>query len=218
MRYSSPVMCTLWRLRCLVRNTFLTIHAMSLWLEYSQAQWENLLALLHLLHYPPQCHLLSLSALHLMTLTLNLALMLILRTLLIYLLLLLLFPLNLLLNLSLLLLPLLLLLGLILKLLTLLHLPLAPLRLVLLVLLSLMSLVLGALVIPCVNGGWCLTPISMPKNRGTLGTVQGLQNQLLKLTLLLWKLLMLVELSLPQNSFSMPSSLLPLSQGHTMKQ
>src|SRR5712691_5703294 len=59
MRYSSPVMCALWRRRCLVLNLGSLALVMSRCLECSQAQWENLLALcrVHL------CRLLSLPTL-----------------------------------------------------------------------------------------------------------------------------------------------------------
>src|ERR1700733_1781672 len=69
MKYSSAVMCALWRLRCLVLNLGCLALVMSHCEECSQAQWENLLAMcwlrlfLHLL-----CHLLILPALTLITL------------------------------------------------------------------------------------------------------------------------------------------------------
>src|ERR1700733_3484655 len=69
MKYSSAVMCVLWRLRCLVLNSGYLALVMSRCEECSQAQWENLLAMCRLrLFLRLLCHLLILPALTLITL------------------------------------------------------------------------------------------------------------------------------------------------------
>src|ERR1700733_6367583 len=69
MKYSSAVMCVLWRLRCLVLNSGYLAIVRSRCKECSQAQWENLLAMCRLrLFLRLLCHLLILPALTLITL------------------------------------------------------------------------------------------------------------------------------------------------------